>query len=281
MTSIIIPAHNEEGSIGTLLHGLVDGSRPGEFEIIVVPNGCTDRTVEIARSFAPAVTVVESPVASKAAAIDLGDRTATSFPRLFLDADIRVGIDAVRRVAEVLSSGEVKVAAPEMRVRLDRSSWWVRAYYGIWMQLPYHRDENVGGFYGLSEEARRSFDRWPDVVPDDFFARSLAQPPQRRVMRDVSFEVMAPSTFPALVNVMTRAHAGNMRHRDLFPEEQDRVHSGHVRGLVQLAKKPACWPQLAVYVTATGFIKVRARLLNRRPDATKWLRDNTTRAPAA
>ena len=101
MISIVIPAHNEEQVIGRLLEGVTRGAGPGELEIVVVTNGCTDRTAEVAGSF-PGVTVVDSPVASKPAALNLGDATAKSFPRMYLDADIEVDIAAVRAVGDVL-----------------------------------------------------------------------------------------------------------------------------------------------------------------------------------
>ncbi|MBO0838909.1 MAG: glycosyltransferase, partial [Actinobacteria bacterium] len=53
MASIIIPACNESRVIKRLLSRLVCSARDGEFEIIVVANGCTDDTAEIACSFGP------------------------------------------------------------------------------------------------------------------------------------------------------------------------------------------------------------------------------------
>ena len=44
--SIVIPAHNEEAVIGRLLRSLSD--RKENDEIIVVCDGCSDRTAEIA-----------------------------------------------------------------------------------------------------------------------------------------------------------------------------------------------------------------------------------------
>ena len=56
--SVIVPARNEEASLATCLESLV--SQPGvPFEIIVVNDHSTDRTQEIARSFA-GVHVIEA-----------------------------------------------------------------------------------------------------------------------------------------------------------------------------------------------------------------------------
>jgi glycosyltransferase involved in cell wall biosynthesis len=71
--SVIIPARNEEDVLGACLESLIAQSEPGfelgrEWELIVVDDASTDRTREIARSFA-GVTVLEAPK------LDLGPKT--------------------------------------------------------------------------------------------------------------------------------------------------------------------------------------------------------------
>jgi glycosyltransferase involved in cell wall biosynthesis len=57
--SIVIPAHNEERSIGALLAELAPLA--GDTEVVVACNGCQDRTVEAARAAAPWATVLDLP----------------------------------------------------------------------------------------------------------------------------------------------------------------------------------------------------------------------------
>ena len=98
MPSVIIPAHNEEAVIGRCLGSLLAGAPAGALEVIVVANGCSDRTATVASSFGPDVRVIELAEASKHAALNAGDSVATRFPRAFVDADIEVtwsAIDAV------------------------------------------------------------------------------------------------------------------------------------------------------------------------------------------
>src|ERR1700730_14723213 len=78
--SVVIPSHNEEHVIGRCLQALTDGAQADELEIIVVCNGCSDRTAAIARTW-PATTVVELSEVSKSAALNAGDLHATRFPR--------------------------------------------------------------------------------------------------------------------------------------------------------------------------------------------------------
>ena len=118
-----------------LLEGVTCEAEPGEFEIVVVTNDCSDRTANIAAGF-PGVTVVDSPVASKPAALTLGDATATHFPRMYLDADIEVDAAAIRAVGAALDSGDVDLAAPKLHLEVAAGSWVVRAFYDVWTRAP-------------------------------------------------------------------------------------------------------------------------------------------------
>jgi len=88
--SIIIPARNEEASLGTCLESLV--AQTGvDFEIIVVNDHSTDRTREIAASF-PAVCVIDAAElpenwTGKNNAVATGARAARGIWLLFTDAD--------------------------------------------------------------------------------------------------------------------------------------------------------------------------------------------------
>lgn len=82
----LVPACNEEDSIAAAITSLLAQDRPLD-EIIVIPNGCTDRTAEIARQYP--VTVLELPKLShrKSEALNL------AWQQYAADADIVVGLD--------------------------------------------------------------------------------------------------------------------------------------------------------------------------------------------
>ena len=48
--SIIIPAYNEESFIGDTLKSVFDSDFSGTYEVLVICNGCTDKTAQIARN---------------------------------------------------------------------------------------------------------------------------------------------------------------------------------------------------------------------------------------
>jgi glycosyltransferase involved in cell wall biosynthesis len=88
--SIIVPARNEEASLGTCLESLVTQTGV-QFEIIVVDDHSTDRTREIAASF-PAVRIIDAgPLPTgwtgKNNAVTAGAREVHGEWLLFTDAD--------------------------------------------------------------------------------------------------------------------------------------------------------------------------------------------------
>ena len=110
--TVVIPAHNEGRVIRRLLEQLLNGADPDEMDIIVVANGCTDDTAEVAASFGPAVRVLTLPAACKQKALTAGDCAAAGFPRIYLDADLELRADDVQALAAALSRPEVLAAAP-------------------------------------------------------------------------------------------------------------------------------------------------------------------------
>src|ERR1700757_113114 len=103
--SIIIPARNEEASLGACLESLVSQSGLA-FEIIVVNDHSTDRTRAIAASF-PGVRVIEAGTlppgwTGKNNAVACGAREARGEWLLFTDADtVHKSGSLARAVAEV------------------------------------------------------------------------------------------------------------------------------------------------------------------------------------
>ncbi|MBS3144187.1 glycosyltransferase [Candidatus Woesearchaeota archaeon] len=112
--SLIIPAYNEEQRIGKTLQNYLFHLQkylPKEFEIIVVLNGCHDRSLEIVESFAKKhkeVRYVNIPRAiGKGGAVLHGFTMAKGKIIGFLDADAAFDMMAVQVMIERLLNGEV------------------------------------------------------------------------------------------------------------------------------------------------------------------------------
>lgn len=221
-----MPAHNEERVIGRLLSALLAEAAPGELDVVVVANGCTDATAEVAAGFA-GVRVVETPVPSKSNALRLGDEAASSagtasaavtassadpFPRLYVDADVILDTVGVRALVAALDEPGVLAAGPVRALPMDGVSWPVRWYYDVWQRLPSVRDELFGrGVVALSESGHARLAGWADVMADDLMMTMAFQPAERVVVPTARVEIRPPRTFADLMRRRVRAMTGNAR----------------------------------------------------------------------
>lgn len=278
MTSIIIPAHNEANVIGRCLESMTKGAEPGELDILVVCNGCSDNTADVARGYGPLVTVLESEIPSKNAALNLGHQHATSYPRFYVDADIVMSLDSIRRVAEVLRGGTIHGAAPRMRVDLEDRGWPIRAYYDIWLRTPYVEEGMLGsGVYAISEEGGSRFTTFPDIIADDGFARLLFTPGERLIVEDARFLMTPPETLRSLIHINVRRRVGRFEMAELHPETTEQE-AKHQRGaLYRFFAKPALWPSLAVYLYAKVACMAIYWVRERQGRHKEWNRDDTSR----
>ncbi|MEC8558761.1 MAG: glycosyltransferase, partial [Planctomycetota bacterium] len=91
--SVVIPAFDEAAMIARCLESVVGQRGLDRLEVVVVANGCRDATAELAREFGDPVRVVELAEGSKHRALNAGDAECTLFPRVYLDADVRISPD--------------------------------------------------------------------------------------------------------------------------------------------------------------------------------------------
>ena len=187
--SVVIPAHNEERTIARTLRALTADAHPGEFDVVVVCNGCSDATADRARESFPDARVVEVEIASKSAATAKGNEIASVFPRVHLDADVEIGTSDVRALVTALD-GAVQAAGPRRVVPREGCSLVVRWYYDIWERLPRVRDGLFGrGVIALSAQGQARVDLLPPVMSDDL-AVSDAFTEAERVVVDAATVVV-------------------------------------------------------------------------------------------
>lgn len=276
--SVVVPAHNEEGVLGRCLDAMLGDAGPGEIEVVVVCNGCTDGTARVAGDHGPDVRVVETPVASKHNALNLGDEHARGFPRFYVDADVEVSTTTVRLVAETLETGAALAASPRARFEMGGRPRSVKAYYRIWSSLPAVAGDMVGcGVYAMSEAGRRRFGSFPDAIADDMYVRRQFTAAERRQVPEGEVVVQSPRTLRALVDRKTRVFTGNLelQRRGLAGTRE----AAEGRWYSVVARRPDLLTAVPAYVAVTVVAKLRARRNIRRGDLRSWGRDETARVP--
>ena len=280
--SIVIAAHNEEDVLPRCLDAMLQNARPEELELVVVCNGCTDRTADVAHGYGHGVRVIETPKASKTGALNLGDALVSGFPRFYVDADVTLPITSVRRIASRLVEGDVLAASPVMHVDLGGSSLAVRAYYAVWMRLPYVREGMIGvGVYALSEEGRRRFGEFPEVIADDGYVRMLFTPSERIRVDDAPVRVYAPGGLADLARIKTRSRLGRYQLRQRFPDlvGGERATKSYRNAVGRIIVRPWLWPAATIYAAVLVETRRRARTQLTSIDSYVWERDQSSRRP--
>jgi glycosyltransferase involved in cell wall biosynthesis len=274
MPSVVIAAHNEEAVLGDCLASLMRAGLAGD-DIVVVANGCSDRTADVAREHG--VLVVDRPEPGKAAALNAADAVASGFPRVYLDADIVVPPDAFRAVMAAFDSG-VLAAVPRRRLDVAGRPWPVRAYFAINDRLPVFRDGLFGrGMIALSAEGRSRFTTFPELVADDLFLDSQFSSAEKREVDGAVVVVATPFTTRDLVRRLVRVRRGNGQLRSVAADggvDATVRPSDRWAWLRVVAPHPALWLAGVPYVAITVFAALAAR---RAPGADAWGRDETTR----
>ncbi len=167
-------------------------------------------------------------------------------------------------------------------VDLRGSSLAVRAYYRIWARLPYVREGMIGvGVYALSEEGRRRFADFPEIIADDGYVRSLFGAGERIRVDDAPVRVYAPAGFSDLVRIKTRSRLGRYQLRQRFPDlvARERTTKSYRNAIWTIVVRPWLWPAAIVYAAVLVQTRRRARRQLASIDDYVWERDRSSRRP--
>lgn len=276
LCSVVIAAHNEAATVGACLDALLPAGADPVPEVVVVANGCADETAEAAKR--PGVKVITLPEPGKARALNIGEAAASVFPRLFLDADVVLPDGALAALVAGLRSPGVLAVTPARYVDVTGRPWPVRAYQAVNARLPAFDDALYGrGTIMLSEEGRRRFERFPDVLADDLFLDSCFVASEKRQIDEVTVRLEAPRTTSALVRRLVRVRRGNSALRETaVTDGPQRVRSSRRWSWLRdvAIPNPRLIPHAVVYAAITAIAAVTARV---RPGSRSWGQDATTR----
>ncbi len=131
MFSVIIPVRNEERNIAKCLASLQRmPCGPEFFEVIVVDNGSTDRTREVASTFQKSLSLIilERPNVYISAVRNTGAAVAQGRYLAFLDSDCEVHPDWLGEASRAVVEGRTGVFGSFYLIP-DGSSWVARHWY--------------------------------------------------------------------------------------------------------------------------------------------------------
>ena len=190
MLSVIIAARNEAARLGAKLDDVLAQDYPADrLQIIVVSDGSTDATAQLARSHAGGrieCLELEERMGKESAQVR-GIRAARGSILVFTDVSTRIGGAGLKAIAAAFDDPQVGAISSEDRFvtadgQLAGEGLYVR--YEMWLR---RLESRVAGLVGLSGSLfavrRELCDEWPTEVPSDFV---VALRCARRGMKAVS-----------------------------------------------------------------------------------------------
>lgn len=186
MISFVIPAYNEERYLGATLERLIESAEAvGEpYEIIVVADGCSDGTADVARRYG--IRLLEVELRHIAAVRNAGAREAAGDLFVFVDADTLVPPETL--AATVRAIGDGAAAGGARPVLEPPMPWWsvvplqvlARLYFRTWRLT-------LGGYLFATRtafEALGGFDEKYFATEDAAFCRTIRRHGRFVVLRE-------------------------------------------------------------------------------------------------
>lgn len=221
--SLVVAAHNEEGSIEAKLQNILELDYPREkLQVIVASDGSTDQTNSIVNKYADrGIQLLSLPRVGKAKALNAALQTADGEIVVFSDANSMYACDAIKELVAPFADPTVGGVAGDQRYRKpcvgSESDDGERAYWNLDRMMKRWQSEagNVisatGAIYAIRREL---FQQVPDGVTDDFVTSTRVILQGHRLVfaeRAAAYEPVASSSgveFGRKVRVMTRGLRG-------------------------------------------------------------------------
>jgi cellulose synthase/poly-beta-1,6-N-acetylglucosamine synthase-like glycosyltransferase len=158
--SFVIAAHNGDAFLTDKLNSILFLDYPqSQIQTIVVNDGSTDRTEEIARSFGERVLLVNSAKVGKSAALNLGLARASGEIIVLTDVRQRLAPESLRLLMENFADPKVGTASAELQIQsgntneeADTGAYWK---YERWIRLNLSSIDSIFGASGSYYAVRR------------------------------------------------------------------------------------------------------------------------------
>ena len=278
MATVIVPAHNESSVIEDCLNSIID--QQGVDHIIVPCNGCTDDTVEIVRTKFPTAVCLDIETPSKTNSLNVAEEKAQelglSYPIFYIDADTQLSENAIQHITNAMQDSEIKLSAPTPIIDTSKSSWLVKTYYKVWINLPYIKEGVIATCsFIVSEEGRKRFDKFADVIGDDGFIRCHFKNNEISNIEGSEIYIRAPKDIFSLIKIKTRARLGNMEliARNKCPVIEKKNY-GNVMKSRLLSKD---FISTSIYILIALVIRIRANQQFKKLADYQWEKDTSSR----
>ena len=278
MSTIIVPAHNEASVIEDCLNSIIN--QDGIDHIIVPCNGCTDNTAEIVKTKFPTVVCLDIEKPSKTNALNIAEEKAQelggSYPIFYIDADTQLSENAITHITSAMQNSNILLSAPTPIIDTSKSSWLVKTYYKVWVNLPYIKEGVIATCsFIVSQEGRRRFDKFADVIGDDGFIRCHFKNKEISNIEGAEIYIRAPKDIFSLIKIKTRARLGNMEliARNKCPVIENKNY-GNVMKSRLLSKD---FFSTGIYILIALIIRVRANLQFKKLADYQWEKDTSSR----
>ncbi|MEE9325996.1 MAG: glycosyltransferase family 2 protein [Cocleimonas sp.] len=278
MATIIVPAHNEASVIEDCLNSIVN--QKGIDHVIVACNGCSDNTVEIVKSNYPNTVCLDIEKPSKTNALNVAEVKAkelgVSYPIFYIDADTQLSPNAIEHITKAMCNSNTLLSAPTPNIDTSQSSWLVKTYYKVWLKLPYIKEGVIATCsFIVSEEGRKRFDVFADVIGDDGFIRCHFKNTEIANIKGAEIYIRAPKNIYSLIKIKTRARLGNMEliERKKCPIQEVKNYGNVMRS--KLLSKD--FFATSIYIAIALVIRVRASSQFKKIATYQWETDDSSR----
>lgn len=170
--SLIIPAFNEEERIGDSLSNAIEylNSKHYNYEIIVVDDGSTDNTLNIASNHEPKVKIIKQPKnTGKGAAVRRGMLESTGDFRIFTDADFSTPIYEVDKLINEFQKGiDVAIGSRAVDYSLIKKH---QPFYREFMGKTFNKIVRLLIFHGV-KDTQCGFKGFSEKAAIDIFSKA-------------------------------------------------------------------------------------------------------------
>jgi biofilm PGA synthesis N-glycosyltransferase PgaC len=143
--TVLVPAYNEEASIGDTVRSLL-AQTVRVAEVVVIDDGSTDRTAEVARALGVRVVRPPSNTGSKAGAQNFALAHVRTAFTMAIDADTALAPDAIERLLAAFADPRVVAACGFVIPRHVRTIWERGRYIEYLFAFTFYKQ--VQDYYG-------------------------------------------------------------------------------------------------------------------------------------